>query len=212
MHVKWTLHCLLLKMDERECIYENNGTSCGSEEPHMYITVLDNSDCVTEEIYEEVETEYVNGGAQTCGNMLNHKQILKNVLQSGNVLMKNPKVIVKTQDRPQKEAEHRLSRYISEEEYITPNVPVIQLEDCCSYGNVSDDEEAKSRRSDSAAYREEIEILYGNCIKEFYHLQGRFICVFGFIIFSSVLFAWQMFHFDSLKIMWDIVLLFQLLF
>lgn len=188
MYFKWTLHCLLLKMDERECVYENSETSCGSEEPHLYITVLDNDDCVTEEIYEDVDSEYVNDGAQTCESMLNHKQILENVLQSGNVLMKNPNVIVKTQERPKKEAENRLSRYISEEEYITPNVPIIQLEDCSIYGNVSD-EETELRNNEHATYREEIETLYGNCIKEFYHLQGRFIHVLGLVICSPVLFA-----------------------
>lgn len=181
MYLKWTLHSLLLNMDERESIYQNIET-CDSvpEGPHTYITVLGDSSPTYEDgdIYEEVDTNSMCDEKTKCNTMLSTNQFFGNVLHSGNDLkMKSPNRPIKVlkTNEAQERAEKRLSRYISEEEYVTPNVPEIQLEECCVYGNVSDEDEPRLRVKQGETMRAEIETLYGNCVQELYHLQGRFL-------------------------------------
>ena len=173
MYYKWTLNFLLLKMDERESIYEN----IDSDDPHTYITVLgDGEGCFEEEeIYEDVDDVHNNNRNMACGEIgKDFKSISGNVTFSGKIIMKNRNKSVKFSEEVQGVPEKRLSRYISEEEYVTPNVPIIHLEECGFYGNVSDEEECGIVRGRPPTLRQEIESLYGNCVRELNHLKGRF--------------------------------------
>lgn len=94
IYLKWTLHSLLLNMDERESIYQNIET-CDSvpEGPHTYITVLGDSSPTYEDgdIYEEVDTNSMCDEKTKCNTMLSTNQFFGNGLRSGNDLkMKSP--------------------------------------------------------------------------------------------------------------------------